>query len=70
MCGVDPTEFSEIMEKAKKVEEAEKEVPQLEEKIRMMLVPKDPDDAKNVVIEIRAGTGGDEASIFAVSTSI
>ena len=30
-----------------------------------MLIPKDPDDSKNVVIEIRAGTGGDEASIFA-----
>jgi peptide chain release factor 1 len=38
---------------------------QMEEKIRMMLVPKDPEDSKNVVLEIRAGTGGDEASIFA-----
>ena len=57
---------AEMTEMAKmQLEEAEKEVPQLEEKIRMMLVPKDPDDAKNVVIEIRAGTGGDEASIFA-----
>lgn len=37
----------------------------LEEEIRMMLVPKDPEDSKNVVLEIRAGTGGDEASIFA-----
>ncbi len=37
----------------------------LEEEIRMMLVPKDPEDSKNVVMEIRAGTGGDEASIFA-----
>ncbi len=60
--GSDP----EMTEMAKmQLEEAEKEVPKLEEKIRMMLVPKDPDDAKNVVIEIRAGTGGDEASIFA-----
>ncbi|HKL37062.1 MAG TPA: peptide chain release factor 1 [Salegentibacter sp.] len=57
---------AEMTEMAKmQLEEAEKEVPQLEEKIRMMLVPKDPDDAKNVVMEIRAGTGGDEASIFA-----
>ncbi|APS38995.1 peptide chain release factor 1 [Salegentibacter sp. T436] len=57
---------AEMTEMAKmQLEEAEKEVPKLEEKIRMMLVPKDPDDAKNVVIEIRAGTGGDEASIFA-----
>ena len=38
---------------------------QLEEEIRMMLVPADPQDGKNAVVEIRAGTGGDEASIFA-----
>lgn len=37
----------------------------LEDHIRQMLIPKDPEDAKNVVMEIRAGTGGDEASIFA-----
>lgn len=37
----------------------------LEEDIRLMLVPKDPQDDKNAVFEIRAGTGGDEASIFA-----
>lgn len=37
----------------------------MEEEIRLMLIPKDPEDAKNCVMEIRAGTGGDEASIFA-----
>ncbi len=37
----------------------------LEEKIRMLLIPKDPQDTKNAVMEVRAGTGGDEASIFA-----
>ncbi|MBG0782181.1 MAG: peptide chain release factor 1 [Bacteroidales bacterium] len=37
----------------------------LEEEIRIMLIPKDPQDSKNAVVEIRAGTGGDEASIFA-----
>ncbi len=37
----------------------------LEENIRMLLIPKDPQDSKNAVMEIRAGTGGDEASIFA-----
>ncbi len=37
----------------------------LEEDIRIMLIPKDPQDSKNAVVEIRAGTGGDEASIFA-----
>jgi len=37
----------------------------LEEEIRLMLIPADPQDGKNAVVEIRAGTGGDEASIFA-----
>lgn len=37
----------------------------LEEDIRLMLIPADPEDSKNAVVEIRAGTGGDEASIFA-----
>ena len=36
-----------------------------EEKIKILLIPKDPEDSKNAVVEIRAGTGGDEASIFA-----
>lgn len=38
---------------------------QLEEKIRLMLIPKDPEDSKNAMLEIRGGTGGDEAAIFA-----
>jgi peptide chain release factor 1 len=38
---------------------------EMEEEIRLLLIPKDPQDSKNAVIEIRAGTGGDEASIFA-----
>lgn len=60
--GSDP----EMTEMAKlQMEEAKQQLPELEEKIRMMLIPKDPEDAKNVVMEIRAGTGGDEASIFA-----
>ena len=37
----------------------------LEDEIRFMLIPKDPEDVKNVMMELRAGTGGDEASIFA-----
>ncbi len=40
-------------------------VPLLEEKIKLLLIPADPEDAKNVVMEIRGGTGGDEAAIFA-----
>ena len=39
--------------------------PQLEEEIKLLLIPKDPEDAKNVQMEIRAGTGGDEAALFA-----
>jgi peptide chain release factor 1 len=45
--------------------EAEKRQVSLEEEIRILLIPKDPEDDKNAVLEIRAGTGGDEASIFA-----
>lgn len=40
-------------------------LPELEEKIKILLIPADPEDAKNVVMEIRGGTGGDEAAIFA-----
>lgn len=46
-------------------EELGKEKARLEEEIRLLLIPKDPEDGKNAVLEIRAGTGGDEASIFA-----
>lgn len=52
------------MAKAELEENREKEQ-QLTEHIRLMLIPKDPEDAKNCVMELRAGTGGDEASIFA-----
>lgn len=56
----------EMVEMAKlQYDEAKDELPKLEEKIRMMLIPKDPEDAKNAVVEVRAGAGGDEASIFA-----
>jgi peptide chain release factor 1 len=43
----------------------EARAPQLEEDLKLLLLPKDPNDEKNVVVEIRAGTGGDEASLFA-----
>ena len=57
---------AEMVEMAKmQLDEAKEHMPVLEEKVRMMLVPKDPEDSKNAVMEIRAGTGGDEASIFA-----
>ena len=40
-------------------------IARLEEEIKVLLIPKDPEDSKNAVVELRAGTGGDEASIFA-----
>lgn len=45
--------------------EAEERIPSLEEEIKLLLIPADPEDEKNVVMEIRGGTGGDEAAIFA-----
>ena len=60
--GSDP----EMIDMAKEeLEEVKAKLPELEEIIRFMLIPKDPEDAKNIVMELRAGTGGDEASIFA-----
>ena len=43
----------------------EERQPKIEEELKLLLLPKDPNDEKNVVVEIRAGTGGDEASLFA-----
>lgn len=47
------------------IAECEARIPKLEEDIKLLLVPKDPEDSKNVVLEIRGGTGGDEAALFA-----
>jgi len=47
------------------VAELEPRIAQLEERIKLLLIPKDPQDAKNAILEIRGGTGGDEAAIFA-----
>ncbi|MFN2274265.1 MAG: peptide chain release factor 1 [Anaerolineales bacterium] len=47
------------------IEELEPKIAQLEKEIKAMLVPRDPRDEKNVIMEIRAGTGGDEAALFA-----
>ena len=45
--------------------DAKDRIPELEEKLRILLLPKDPNDEKNVIVEIRAGVGGDEAALFA-----
>lgn len=47
------------------LEEAKERIPTIEEELKVILLPKDPRDNKNVIIEVRAGTGGDEAGLFA-----
>lgn len=44
--------------------EAQAKIPDLEEELKVLLIPKDPADDKNIIVELRAGTGGDEAAIF------
>ncbi len=59
----DDADFKEMAKL--ELEELEPEKEKMEEEIKYLLIPKDPEDSKNVQMEIRAGTGGDEASIFA-----
>ncbi|MCK5129155.1 MAG: peptide chain release factor 1, partial [Clostridiales bacterium] len=62
------SEDEELLEIAKEeIHTAKKDLEALAEEIRVMLIPKDPNDDKNVVMEIRAGTGGDEAALFAMN---
>lgn len=57
---------AELLEMAKlELSEANEQIENLESEIKFKLIPKEPEDAKNAIMEIRAGTGGDEASIFA-----
>ncbi|OKH24430.1 peptide chain release factor 1 [Hydrococcus rivularis NIES-593] len=60
--GSDP-ELKEMA--ALEVEELEEKLAQLEKQLKILLLPRDPNDDKNIMLEIRAGTGGDEASIWA-----
>jgi peptide chain release factor 1 len=56
----------ELREMAKmELDEMTENLPVMEERIKLLLLPADPEDSKNAIVEIRAGTGGDEASIFA-----
>ena len=62
----DPKEDPEMKEMAKsELPDLKKAVEALEKEAQILLLPKDPDDDKNVILEIRAGTGGDEAGLFA-----
>lgn len=56
-------EFKDLIKE--EISELEKKIQTLEEDIKVMLIPKDPNDHKNVIVEIRAGAGGDEAGLFA-----
>lgn len=63
---IEMDEDAEITEMAQaENKEIKTELQELEEEIKMKLLPKDPEDSKNAIVEIRAGTGGDEAAIFA-----
>jgi len=63
---IDQNEDPELTEMARsELKELASEAEELEEKIKMELIPKDPEDSKNAIVEIRAGTGGDEAALFA-----
>ena len=56
----------EFREMAKgEIDELEPRINELTEELKVMLIPKDPNDSKNIILEIRAGAGGDEAAIFA-----
>ena len=57
---------SELVEMAKEeISETEKKLERAEKEVKMLLIPPDPLDGKNIIMEIRAGTGGDEAALFA-----
>lgn len=63
---LDLTDDEEMREMAElEIAELEENVIKAEEKLKFLLIPKDPNDEKNVILEIRAGTGGDEATLFA-----
>ena len=57
---------NELREMARdEIAEIEPKIPEMEQSIKLLLIPADPDDSKNAMVEIRGGTGGDEAAIFA-----
>ena len=60
---IDDPELGELAKE--ELKELEAKLPQLEEEIKILLIPKDPNDEKDIYLEIRAGTGGEEAALFA-----
>lgn len=57
-------EMLELMKS--EISELEEKIPELEEQLKIALLPKDPNDDKNIILEVRAGAGGDEAGLFAM----
>lgn len=63
---LDVEEDAELKEMAQlELEELSEKLPEMEQHIKLLLVPADPEDSKNIILEIRGGTGGDEACLFA-----
>ena len=64
---LDDASFDEELKELASLEldEAKKQLPVLEEELKILLLPKDPNDDRSVIVEIRAGTGGEESSLFA-----
>ena len=63
---IEANEDADMVEMAKEeVSEIEPQIPDFEDRLKILLIPKDPNDDKNIILEIRAGAGGDEAGIFA-----
>ena len=62
-AGVDDPEFKEMLRE--ELEDAKEQMANIEEELKILLLPKDPNDSKNVIVEIRGGAGGDEAALFA-----
>ena len=62
----DPSSDEELRELASmEMDEAKRRLPELEEELKILLLPKDPNDERSVIVEIRGGTGGEESSLFA-----
>ena len=62
---IDDPEFKEMVQQ--ELDDAKAEVARLEEELKILLLPRDPNDSRNVIIEIRGGAGGEEAALFAQS---
>ena len=63
MMGGGDKEFEELLQL--EIDENKAKLPELEEELKILLIPKDPNDDKSVIMEIRGGTGGEEAALFA-----